>query len=921
MRPIRLTMSAFGPYAGEIQLELEQLGTHGLYLITGDTGAGKTTIFDAITFALYGEASGENRESSMMRSKYALPETPTFVELEFLYSGKQYRIRRNPEYLRPAKRGGGTTVEKADAVLEYPDGHVVAKTREVTAAVREIMGIDRSQFTQIAMIAQGDFLKLLLASTEERKSIFRQIFQTGRYQKLQEQLRSAHSALQSRYQECKRAMGQYLQQVQPPEDPAQAATLVLAQQDSLPLSEAIELIACMLQTDQAAQSALKQQDDALQKSHAKAIAQLTRAKELEQIQKALRAGIYERRQLLGKQAQQQANLQAAQQSLEENASIPGQITQITQQLPQYDALEQKSQQFREKKRQLQTLESTVQQLKTQQSQMQQKLTLARGELESLAEAGTQYEKYNAQYQNTAEQLERLENLRREIQSRQTAAAELAKAQEDYVKKSGKAQALRAEFTALNRAFLDEQAGILAASLQDGVPCPVCGATSHPHPASASAQAPSEAELQRLREKSDRAQQQAAQASAEAGRLRGTEEALAQQVTQMAAALLGTPVPEDLPTAVSQKQTAIQTERTRLEQEMQLEQGRMERKAILSRQIPEQEAQLAQLQQKCAASEPQVIRLQTELENEKTAVEQLRSSLPYASHTEAKQAAAALKKTYEQLQTAQDNAGKLYQKIADQIHTLDGQIQALQKQLDEAEPIVPEEVQKTAQELEEKRRTLEENQKHLHFRLHTNRHALEQIQAQAAQCTELEQQIMQIGALADTANGTLGGKEKIMLETFVQMTQFDRILMRANTRLMIMSGNQYELKRRTSAGNMRSQSGLDLDVIDHYNGSERSVKTLSGGEAFQASLSLALGLSDEIQSSAGGIQLDTMFVDEGFGALDEDALEQAIRALTGLATQNRLVGIISHVSELKEKVDKQIVVTKDRTGGSRVEIIR
>lgn len=920
MRPIRLTMSAFGPYAGEIQLELEQLGTHGLYLITGDTGAGKTTIFDAITFALYGEASGENRESSMMRSKYALPETPTFVELEFLYSGKQYRIRRNPEYLRPAKRGGGTTVEKADAVLEYPDGRVVTKTREVTAAVREIMGIDRSQFTQIAMIAQGDFLKLLLASTEERKSIFRQIFQTGRYQKLQERLRSAHSALQSRYQECKRAMGQYLQQVQPPEDPAQAATLALAQQDSLPLSEAMELITCMLQTDQAAQAALKQQADALQKDHAKAIAQLTRAKELEQVQTARRAGIYERRQLLEKQAQQQAKLQAAQQALEKNAAIPGQITQITQQLPQYDTLEQKSRQFREKQRHLQILESTVQQLKAQQSQMQQKLTLARGELEALAEAGTQYEKYNARYQSAAEQLERLGNLHREIQSHQTAAAKLAQAQADYVKKSGKAQALREEFTVQNRAFLDEQAGILAASLQDGVPCPVCGATSHPHPASTSAQAPSEAELQRLREKSDQAQQQAAEASAEAGRLRGTEEALAQQVTQMAAALLGTPVPDDLPAAVSQKQTAIQTERTRLEQEMQLEQGRMERKAILSRQIPEQEAQLAQLQQKCAVSEPQVIRLQTELENEKLAVEQLRSSLTYTSRTEAEQAAAALKRTYEQLQAAQDNAGKLCQKITDQIHTLDGQIQALQKQLDEAEPIVPEEVQKTVQELEEKRCTLEENQKHLHFRLHTNRHALEQIQTQAAQCTELEQQIMQIGALADTANGTLGGKEKIMLETFVQMTQFDRILMRANTRLMIMSGNQYELKRRTSAGNMRSQSGLDLDVIDHYNGSERSVKTLSGGEAFQASLSLALGLSDEIQSSAGGIQLDTMFVDEGFGALDEDALEQAIRALTGLATQNRLVGIISHVSELKEKVDKQIVVTKDRTGGSRVEII-
>ena len=176
------------------------------------------------------------------------------------------------------------------------------------------------------------------------------------------------------------------------------------------------------------------------------------------------------------------------------------------------------------------------------------------------------------------------------------------------------------------------------------------------------------------------------------------------------------------------------------------------------------------------------------------------------------------------------------------------------------------------------------------------------------------------ALSDTVNGTLSRQEKIALETYVQMACFDRIIQRANVRFMVMSGGQYELKRRTVAENNRSQSGLELDVIDHYNGSERSVKSLSGGESFKASLSLALGLSDEIQSTAGGIRLDTMFVDEGFGSLDEESLQQAIQALTGLTEGNRLVGIISHVSELKERIDKQIIVTKERTGGSHVEIV-
>ena len=198
--------------------------------------------------------------------------------------------------------------------------------------------------------------------------------------------------------------------------------------------------------------------------------------------------------------------------------------------------------------------------------------------------------------------------------------------------------------------------------------------------------------------------------------------------------------------------------------------------------------------------------------------------------------------------------------------------------------------------------------------------LRQFTALQKQIDALEQRLMWMGSLSDTANGTLGGKEKIMLETFVQMTQFDRILARSNTRLMMMSRGQYELLRREEAENKQSHSGLDLDVLDHYNGTRRSVKSLSGGESFQASLSLALGLSEEIQSAAGGIQMDTMFIDEGFGALDEEALEQAIRALSGISSQNRLVGIISHVAELKDQVEKQILVKKDRTGGSRAEII-
>ena len=198
--------------------------------------------------------------------------------------------------------------------------------------------------------------------------------------------------------------------------------------------------------------------------------------------------------------------------------------------------------------------------------------------------------------------------------------------------------------------------------------------------------------------------------------------------------------------------------------------------------------------------------------------------------------------------------------------------------------------------------------------------LSHMQRETENLSELEKKYTWLKALSDTANGSVTGKERITLETYVQMTFFDRIIERANTRFFIMSGGQYELKRREEADSLRALSGLELSVIDYYNNTERSVKTLSGGESFKASLSLALGLSDEIQSSAGGIQLDTLFVDEGFGSLDEESLQQAMKALTGLTESNRLVGIISHVAELKERIDSQIVVTKERSGGSRARIV-
>lgn len=587
MRPLNLTMSAFGPYAGRTTVDFSVLGTSGLYLITGDTGAGKTTIFDAITYALYGEASGESRESSMLRSKYATPETPTFVELTFLNGGKTYTVRRNPEYTRPKTRGTGTTVQKADAELTMPDGRIITKARDVTAAVTDIVGVDREQFARIAMIAQGEFRKLLLAQTDERKAIFRQIFHTGQYQALQNRLKEEAAALDRQCGELEAGL-------------RQAAGSIRC--------DAPETLPDALNTDAllAALDTLLHADEA-----------------------------------------------ALTQAQAEHAETETQREQVLSDLGKAEALE-----------------------------------AARGKL---AEAESAWTEAQAEMKAAQAALDTATASQPEIQSRRQGITRL----EDALRRYEQLDTLRAQ---------------------------------------------AEAERKRLAQK--------------------------------------------------------------------------------------------------------------------------RSDLD-AAHARTDAAAKALETVRaEQLQR--------------QISTCDA-------------------------------------------RLEQNRAARTAIDTRRQQHAAVRARWQWVHALAATANGAVPGKEKIMLETYIQTAYFDRILGRANTRLLIMSGGQYELRRCARAGDNRSQTGLELEVIDHYNGTARSVKTLSGGETFAASLSLALGLSDEVQATAGGVQLEAMFVDEGFGSLDSEALQQALAALVGVSGGSRIVGIISHVAELKDRIDRQIIVTKDRSGGSRVQV--
>lgn len=920
MRPITLTMSAFGPYAGRTTLELDKLGSSGLYLITGDTGAGKTTIFDAITYALYGEASGENRDPSMFRSKYADAGTPTEVELVFTYAGKTYRIRRNPEYTRPKTRGEGLTVQKAEAELYYPDGRVVTKQRDVDDAVREIMGINRSQFMQIAMIAQGDFLKLLLAPTEERKAVFRQIFNTQLFRSLQDSLKRETAELNDQCAAAKNSLAQYISGIAAEENDVLSLEVARAKSGELPIGDTVELLERLISQDAEAQSAsaeaLGRIDRALETVNGNLGKIETQKNAKAAIEKARRekSGEEERSTLLKAELERQrANAPELEKAGIEKAGTEAE-------LPRYDALDALA-------GEIGSLRSALEQKLAEQRDRTEHQTKAASELDRLkkelnehADAGEARQRLSARKEKAEARKESVGALSRSLAAYRAKANALQELRAQYEAASRERIAAAAEYERKNKAFLDAQAGILAETLEAGKPCPVCGALQHPAPAGRPESAPSEAQLRKAKEAADAAQKTAQEQSERCAAAGSEAETLRRGILEQTKAL-GIAVPfEEIASVLKSEQAGLDAEIADLVTAIGKEDARCERRALLEKQIPEKDAALSGLSGELEKLSSEIAGQTAAIETKSAQLAAERKQLRFGSRQEAEKRIGVLSDAITQMKAALQQAEEAFKASDRRLGNLNAAISSLQQQLSDELQLDETAEQEKKAALTAERKEIESRAQSVHARLTANRSILRSVRERSGDLDRLEKKYTWMKALSSTANGTIAGKEKIMLETYIQMTYFDRIIARANTRFMVMSGGQYELKRRKEAENNKSQSGLDLDVIDHYNGTERSVKTLSGGESFKASLSLALGLSDEIQSSAGGVKLDTMFVDEGFGSLDEESLDQAMKALSGLADGNRLVGIISHVAELKARIDRQIVVKKEQSGGSRAAII-
>lgn len=1246
MKPLTLVMSAFGPYADKVEIDFQKLGEKGVYLITGDTGAGKTTIFDAITYALYGEASGAVRDKKMFRSKYAKPEVETFVELTFLYREKEYKVRRNPEYERPRKKGTGMTKQRAEVELCYPDDRPpVTKENEVKQAIEQLLGFDNAQFTQIAMIAQGDFQKLLLAGTEEREKIFQKIFQTKRYEKIQEALKEKANALEKKYKEVQhdierimQGMGeipdtvsegvkrlahwiaqeeQEEQQLEKDREQCQEQLQVLGMQigkakkeqedrEKLKKSEreretirplfeeAIvkkeradqemgRLKTMDLELERGRQKlqqydtleVLRQEEDTIQKE----IQRIQKEKEnVENTQKEVEdlllrmeqevetLGIVkEKRQQVVyekqrnqqwndsiRQIQQQYEEKKIEQQQEENKTndmrkrkqeIDTVVEQITNELErlkhcELEEIDKRNQvaMLEEQKKKLTQLEEHRQEVerelkKEKEQQAQERETLlqqqkqvdtSEKEIEQIEELKLQLERQTHEITKLGQKADGLKDLKTAIQHHVGMWNQYQEAQKKYSDTWKQFQTIRTEYEQAEQIFFDAQAGLLARNLQEGEACPVCGSLHHPQLAQLIQTTKTKEELNQQGKEVEQQQQLVSQTSQQAGEIKKAMEVVAEQIKKQAMALLQvewTSVffeqydkewmfeKEKITTLwkevkdeeqENEKQT-LQSQEQKKQFEQQLVQRQKQKEQVLQlkqnvqvleervtkrqhsivakeekkRQIHEQilpllgeqgtietiQNYLISLQKEWQAEQEkwnelqkkikEKLQKQKQLEEQSEQKEQIEQQLReteqkyYVLESQGKGLYAQMKEQLEQIkkenlyalrfeedtdslmdiakdliqkvslqlkemeqyikqldceiqkkeeyqkeipnkkeqidqfrtkcreyetafaekcteqtykqeqieQVKQQVEGKTKEQIQQEIHILEemyrsiteeakqaqeieqsyrikmtqlnSMIAMLTESLQHSELVEVEQLQQKQEEWKEKSVEISKRKETLYMQKQTHIFAQKELLEKQETVLDLEKQWQCISSLSSTANGQINGKEKITFETYVQMQYFDRILRHANVRLMKMSNGQYELERQTVAQNKNTKTGLDLEVVDHYNGTRRSVKTLSGGETFKASLSLALGLADEIQAHSGGIQLDTMFIDEGFGSLDEESLGQAMNVLLELSEGSRLVGIISHVAELKEKIDRKIEVKKVRVGtgiGSQIRIV-
>ena len=927
MKPLKLTMSAFGSYAGKNVIDFTGQ-QQGIFLITGDTGAGKTTIFDAITYALYNQTSGGERNGNMMRSQYAQPETETYVELEFLYRGQTYRVRRNPDYkITKTLKNGKIREQKVPHSVELtlPDGTVFPEKKNATdAKIIEILGLTADQFSQIVMIAQGDFLKLLYTKSDERKMIFSKLFRTDIYWKIQENLRRKSMEMDERIQENDRAFEQEKSRIIP-----------LPESEELPLDELVERLRERLKDALKEQNLCRANVEELNKKITKyeeinkLFVSLEKIRQTGKELEARQAESKERRQQIENALKADKVLVAEQQNLRQQQAVEQSVQAIAK---MEETLTNNQEMFETLKTQLQEVEAEQ---KREAADIQKKMLALEQSFPSY-EALQNARSEEQQAKKVWEDLEKTsEESFHKKEAGIAALKEQQKQQEQVVeqtKKNWEQTSLSASESAkhyehMYEAFLKEQAGILAENLSAGCPCPVCGSTVHPDPAKLSDHAVTELEVEQAKKTRAAAEEKRDLAYAAFEAEKTEKQKLAQAVEKEEA---------DFVLA----QTIAKQQRKEAEQNYVSLQKTAEqiREKLVYPSLAEAKKQYAAMQKALEAAEQEIERKRQKVSELAEAMNTLKGQKLAEEENQktAKKLAAKTEKEYAKLleksgfvseetyhlailpERSRSKLEREEKEYESQCLRQQSEQKLLEKQVsgktytDTTE--LNEQLKAEKQALKEAEKTYME----LHTAYENDRSVLQNCAVYLEKGKNLESEDQVIKSLSKTANGRLSGSAKIDFETYIQRQYFKQIIHEANKRLLTMSNHQFILKLKEEANTGRkTNEGLDLSVYSLVTDSERDVKTLSGGESFLAALAMALGLSDIVERSAGAIHPDMMFIDEGFGSLDAQSRQQAIEVLGELAGDSRMVGIISHVTELKEQIDRKLVVSRTDKGSRAV----
>lgn len=848
----KLTLQAFGPFKDRIVIDFEEKKINkGLLLISGDTGAGKTTIFDAICYALYGQTSGETRTANSLRSDWASPDIDTFVDLEFYYKNKLYEVKRSPEFIRRKKNGNGKTIQSPTAEITL-DGRIVTKITDVTKEIEQLIGLDYKQFRQVAMLSQGEFTKFLLASSEEKTTIFRKIFGTEFYDLLQNKLKSNRLLKEEEIKKVKDKIDTEKRNLEP-----------IIDVFGLNNDETIFALNEKIKEDSETVLLTKEKRDKKNEERTKLSTELTTLnklnKDIETYQKA--------KADLEKLLLSNSNIKEEKEKYDYNVKVANTITNLLEGL------------IKDSK----SLEAK----KNKEVQNKKDLEMKQKEYKSMEEQFKKLDNYSKDVDTLNKDINDLINKNKNYDNYLNKMTELNNAEKEYKLMCDSYDKQNTIYENMKRKYYLNISVEIADTLIDGEECPVCGSKDHPKKAIAT-------ECEYTKEDINCAEKQLKNIDG----LRKMNEATIEQVRKI---IKEYNIPENIDVLLEKdKNTKLLNNKEKAKDDLDNEFKKLsDDKQKLSSDIKSYEDNIIIFAEDIILLEKNIkdynIKLDNVYEENNTNYED------YMNKKLDKYELASLKSKIESF----DNTKK----------GLEATIKLLKQEVEDKKVVDVSEKEKQLVTINEEYKNLDNMYTKLNASLEKLKFSTSNIEKYLEKNNKVQSEYNIIKVLSDTANGSIVGKQRITFENYVQSYFMQSVLTEANKRLIKMTDSRYELKKKEIETKLNVKTGLDFSIFDSYTGKERDVASLSGGEKFKASLALALGLSDTISNNRGGIKIDSLFVDEGFGSLDTESLNQALNILTDLSGNDKMVGIISHVSELISRIDNKIIVKKNNCGSN------